>query len=490
MLRVKAKQAAYWKAAEPRHLRRRALGPVRRRARARRSRLELPDRPGDRRALQQEIKVNVRNLRSAHVRHRRHPARRAGDAEPRRDPQRPARHLGLEPHAAPRRHLHGGRSTRPSRPSASCARAGSVYDRDLRRVPHHRARRAAGPAPSGTPPASPPRSSGSRSGTSATPPGGVPARASATWRRGRATPSACSSAPTAQAHVGARRSGSSAAPTTRSTTSSRSRPTSAAASPTPRRRPPSRRTLEGFLFDTKSGYCQQYSGAMALLLRMGGIPARVATGFTSGSYDRKAKEYVVRDLDAHSWVEAWFPDYGWVTFDPTPVGRAAALAEQPTAATPRHRRRAPTSAARRARPAHRPRGRGRTPWELYAGLGLLGALLLGGGVFALPAPRPPRRPRCPSSSARCGAPAATPGPGATLQALEASLRALARRRGLRARAARPALRRPRRARRRAPSGAACAASWGAAAACADGCAHGGRCPRGDARPARTLDAHG
>ena len=46
---------------------------------------------------------------------------------------------------------------------------------------------------------------------------------------------------------------------------------------------------------------------MALLLRMGGIPARVATGFTSGSYDRKAKEYVVRDLDAHSWVEAGSP---------------------------------------------------------------------------------------------------------------------------------------------------------------------------------------
>jgi protein-glutamine gamma-glutamyltransferase len=87
--------------------------------------------------------------------------------------------------------------------------------------------------------------------------------------------------------------------------------------------PPAKsRTLEGFLFDTKSGYCQQYSGAMALLLRMGGIPARVSTGFTSGSYDRKAKEYVVRDLDAHSWVEAWFPDYGWVTFDPTPSGGA------------------------------------------------------------------------------------------------------------------------------------------------------------------------
>ena len=46
---------------------------------------------------------------------------------------------------------------------------------------------------------------------------------------------------------------------------------------------------------------------MALLLRMGGVPARVAAGFSPGAYDRKRSEYVVRDLDAHSWVEAYFP---------------------------------------------------------------------------------------------------------------------------------------------------------------------------------------
>ena len=82
--------------------------------------------------------------------------------------------------------------------------------------------------------------------------------------------------------------------------------------------PPSAENIDGFLFDAKTGYCQQFSGAMALLLRMGGVPARVSTGFTSGSYDRKAREYVVRDLDAHSWVEVWYPGIGWVTFDPTP----------------------------------------------------------------------------------------------------------------------------------------------------------------------------
>ena len=58
---------------------------------------------------------------------------------------------------------------------------------------------------------------------------------------------------------------------------------------------------------------------MALLLRMAGVPARVVTGFSSGSLDTKTKEYVVRDLDAHSWVEVWFRGIGWVTFDPTPA---------------------------------------------------------------------------------------------------------------------------------------------------------------------------
>jgi hypothetical protein len=85
--------------------------------------------------------------------------------------------------------------------------------------------------------------------------------------------------------------------------------------PAPRRgRPP----LVSFLFDTHAGYCQQFSGAMALLLRMGGVPARVASGFTPGTYDRGRREWVVRDFDAHSWVEAYFPGIGWVTFDPTP----------------------------------------------------------------------------------------------------------------------------------------------------------------------------
>jgi transglutaminase-like putative cysteine protease len=82
--------------------------------------------------------------------------------------------------------------------------------------------------------------------------------------------------------------------------------------------------LMGFLEDDKRGYCQQFSGAMALMLRMSGIPARVAAGFAPGSYNKDTREYRVRDLDAHSWVEVWFTGIGWVPFDPTPARSPAA----------------------------------------------------------------------------------------------------------------------------------------------------------------------
>jgi LPXTG-motif cell wall-anchored protein len=82
-------------------------------------------------------------------------------------------------------------------------------------------------------------------------------------------------------------------------------------------------TIDGFLFDTKSGYCQHYSAAMAVLLRMGGIPARVVTGFSPGGFSKRKEAWIVRDTDAHSWVEAWFDDFGWVTLDPTPAATPA-----------------------------------------------------------------------------------------------------------------------------------------------------------------------
>jgi transglutaminase-like putative cysteine protease len=85
--------------------------------------------------------------------------------------------------------------------------------------------------------------------------------------------------------------------------------------------------LDGFLFRDRAGYCQQFSGAMALMLRMNGIPARVAAGFSPGLRDPKTREYRVRDLDAHSWVEVYFTGIGWVAFDPTPSQAPASAQE-------------------------------------------------------------------------------------------------------------------------------------------------------------------
>jgi transglutaminase-like putative cysteine protease len=90
--------------------------------------------------------------------------------------------------------------------------------------------------------------------------------------------------------------------------------------------------LMGFLQEDKRGYCQQFSGTMALMLRMAGIPARVAAGFAPGSYNKDTREYRVRDLDAHSWVEVWFTGIGWVPFDPTPA-RSPAQSQSSALAT-------------------------------------------------------------------------------------------------------------------------------------------------------------
>ena len=67
---------------------------------------------------------------------------------------------------------------------------------------------------------------------------------------------------------------------------------------------------------------------MALLLRMGGVPARVATGFSPGGFSKRRDAWIVRDTDAHAWVEAWFDDLGWVTYDPTPDATPGALADR------------------------------------------------------------------------------------------------------------------------------------------------------------------
>jgi hypothetical protein len=78
--------------------------------------------------------------------------------------------------------------------------------------------------------------------------------------------------------------------------------------------------LQSFLFDSKQGYCEYFASAMGDMLRAEGIPSRLVSGFGPGTYDTKLKQYLVRESDAHTWVEAYFPTYGWISFEPTPDG--------------------------------------------------------------------------------------------------------------------------------------------------------------------------
>lgn len=73
-----------------------------------------------------------------------------------------------------------------------------------------------------------------------------------------------------------------------------------------------------FLFERRKGHCEYFASAMAVMLRTIGIPARVATGFQSGTFNPMSGWYLIRSSDAHSWVEAFIDGFGWITFDPTP----------------------------------------------------------------------------------------------------------------------------------------------------------------------------
>jgi transglutaminase-like putative cysteine protease len=81
--------------------------------------------------------------------------------------------------------------------------------------------------------------------------------------------------------------------------------------------------LADFLFNVQSGHCEYFATAMAVMLRTHGVAARVVNGFLPGEYNDTSGAYTVRQSDAHSWVEVYFPSTrSWVTFDPTPsIGR-------------------------------------------------------------------------------------------------------------------------------------------------------------------------
>lgn len=75
--------------------------------------------------------------------------------------------------------------------------------------------------------------------------------------------------------------------------------------------------VDEFLFDTRRGFCEHFSSAFAVMMRVAGIPARVVTGYQGGAFNRFDGALVVRQSDAHAWVEVWLDGRGWVRVDPT-----------------------------------------------------------------------------------------------------------------------------------------------------------------------------
>jgi hypothetical protein len=88
--------------------------------------------------------------------------------------------------------------------------------------------------------------------------------------------------------------------------------------PTVRAPPPGRDPVDYFLFDLKEDFCEYFASSMVVMLRELGVPARVVEGYTAGTLDPSSGKFQVKELDAHAWVEVYFPLYGWIEFEPTP----------------------------------------------------------------------------------------------------------------------------------------------------------------------------
>jgi transglutaminase-like putative cysteine protease len=81
--------------------------------------------------------------------------------------------------------------------------------------------------------------------------------------------------------------------------------------------PPGADAVDRFLFETRLGFCQQIASALTVMLRTLGVPARLAVGYVPDGQDAVSGEWIVREHNAHAWVEVWWPGVGWQGFDPT-----------------------------------------------------------------------------------------------------------------------------------------------------------------------------
>jgi transglutaminase-like putative cysteine protease len=89
-------------------------------------------------------------------------------------------------------------------------------------------------------------------------------------------------------------------------------------SPVVKAPPAGRDPVDWFLFELREDFCEYFASAMVVMLREVGVPARMVEGYTAGTFDPVTQRYVVREVNAHAWVEVYFPGYGWIEFEPTP----------------------------------------------------------------------------------------------------------------------------------------------------------------------------
>ena len=100
--------------------------------------------------------------------------------------------------------------------------------------------------------------------------------------------------------------------------------------------------VDWLLFEIRRGYCNYYASAMVVMLRSLGVPARMAAGFAQGEWSAEENAFVVRERDAHTWVEVYFPGYGWIDFEPTAAQELPDRGEEPNVVPPQM---TPTAAA-------------------------------------------------------------------------------------------------------------------------------------------------